>query len=223
MVDRRTTLKWVLSAATAMPSLNGRVWGDAAAGPAAHEVPAAGAEPAAGQAAGYGTDPDLSRVYHPGDLWPLTLSEALRRTATVLCDLIIPADERSPSASNVGVVDFLDEWVSAPYPQQRADRPIVLAGLRWLDEESTRRFGKTFAMLGDADQHAICDDICFEQTAAAEFAQAARFFARYRDLTAGGFYSTPQGRRDIGYIGNVPQATFEGPALEVLRKVGLAQ
>lgn len=220
MIDRRTTLKWVMAAA--VQSSNARAWGGAG-----QEAIAAGGGPAAGDAraptgSGYGTDPDLSRVYHPGELWPLTLSAAERRTAAVLCDLILPADERSPSASSVGVVDFLDEWVSAPYPQQQADRPIVLTGLHWLDDESTRRFATTFAALDEVRQRAICDDICHEQTAAEGFAEAAHFFARYRDLTAGGFYSTPEGRRDIGYIGNVPRATFEGPPLQVLRTVGLA-
>jgi hypothetical protein len=222
-MDRRTTLKWVMAAAAAVPGLNGRAWGAVAPeANAASDARAAGL--AADRAAGYGTDPDLSRVYHPGELWPLTLSAAERRTATVLCDLILPADERSPSASSVGVVDFLDEWVSAPYPQQQADRPILLAGLKWLDDESARRFATTFAALDEAGQRAICDDICHEQTAAAAaFAEAAHFFARYRDLTAGGFYTTPEGRRDIGYVGNVPQATFEGPPLELLRMVGLAE
>ncbi len=54
----------------------------------------------------YGTDPNLVRVYKPGDLWPLTFTSAQRATAAVLCDLIIPADAKSPSASSVGVVDF---------------------------------------------------------------------------------------------------------------------
>ncbi len=60
--------------------------------------------------------PICCRTYRPGELWPLTLTPAQRRLAAVLVDLIIPADEHSPSAPAVGVVDFIDEWVSAPYP-----------------------------------------------------------------------------------------------------------
>jgi len=37
----------------------------------------------------------------------------------------------------------------------------------------------------------------------------------------GGFYSTPAGSRDIGYIGNVPLQKFDGPPAELLRKLGL--
>ena len=47
------------------------------------------------------------------------------------------------------------------------------------------------------------------------------FFARYRDLTVGGFYSTPAGHQDLGYIGNVALPRFDGPPPELLRKLGL--
>ena len=68
------------------------------------------------------------KEWHPGGPWPLTLGPAARLTTAALCDLIIPADAVSPSASAVGVVDFIDEWISAPYPQQRADRALILRG-----------------------------------------------------------------------------------------------
>jgi hypothetical protein len=208
-MDRRTTIKWMLAASASMPLLGRRVTGESASD-------------ALPQGKGYGTDPDLTKVYRPGDLWPLLLTPAQRRTAAALCDLIIPADAVSPSASAVGVVDFLAEWVSAPYAHQQADRPIILDGLAWMDAEGARRFGKEFATLSDAQQHLICDDICFEQRAQPDIAQAARFFARYRDLTAGGYYSTPAGRKDLQYIGNVALKSFEGPPLDLLQKLGLS-
>jgi hypothetical protein len=155
-------------------------------------------------------------------LWPLSFTPKQRRTATVLSDLIIPADDTSPSASAVGVVDFLDEWISAPYKPNLEDRKTVLAGFKWLDRESARRFSEPFAALTGTQQGAICDDICYAAQAKPRFAGAAKFFARYRDLTAGAFYTTPAGRKDLQYVGNMPLTSFEGPPLEVLRKVGLA-
>jgi hypothetical protein len=211
-MDRRTTLKWVLAAAGAM-----------AAHPGAHaQTHRHGSD--LPPAKGYGTDPDLGKVYKPGELWPLTLTGAQRDTARVLCDLIIPADETSPSASQVGVVDFIDEWISAPYKQQRLDRVEILQGLGWLDTEAASRYGpgNTFAAISPAQQAAICDDICLIAKARPDFVQPARFFARYRDLTAGGFYTTPQGRQDVRYVGNVPLTHFDGPPPEVLKKAGLA-
>jgi hypothetical protein len=204
-MDRRTTIKWVLAASAAWPHL-GKY--------------AARAEPAP-TVKGYGTDPNLMANYRPGELWPLTFTAAQRRLAGILADIIIPADEHSPSASAVGVVEFIDEWVSAPYPNQRRDRTIVLDGLAWLDAEAGRRFGKGFSDLDTMQHHGICDDICDESRATTERRTAAHFFALYRDLTGAGFYSSPAGRKDLNYIGNVPLASFEGPPHALLKALGL--
>jgi Gluconate 2-dehydrogenase subunit 3 len=210
-MDRRTTIKWMFAAAATVPSL---------------QAPAYSPQPHAldvkSDQAGYGTDPDLMKEWRPGGPWPLTLGTAARLTTMALCDLIIPADDVSPAASSVGVVDFIDEWISAPYPQQRADREIVLPGLLWIDAEAKSRFGQPFAGITDAQRAAIADDICSPAKAAPRFATATRFFAKFRDLTAGGFYTTPVGMKDIGYVGNVPLERFDGPPPELLKKLGLA-
>jgi hypothetical protein len=212
-VDRRTTIKWILAASAALPAMQ-RV--DFAQGQVApHAQPIA--------ARGYGADPDLTRVYQPGDVWPLTFTNEQRRTAAALSDLIIPEDSESPAASAVGVVDFIDEWISAPYPAQREDRTTILAGLAWLDAESMRRFRRRFADADVTQMTTICDEICYVPRARPELESAAEFFARFRDLTVGGFYTTPQGMRDIRYVGNVALARFDGPPAEVLRRVGLGE
>ena len=210
-MDRRTTLKWMFAAAATVPSL--QVSFGAEAGALARDV-------ATGQK-GYGTDPELMKEWKAGGPWPLTLTESGRLTVAALCDLIIPADDQSPAASAVGVVDFIDEWISAPYPQQRGDRDIVLPGLEWIDEEAQKRFGKAFAAITDMQRSRIADDICSAAKAKPAFGNAAKFFAKFRDLTAGGFYTTPVGMKDIGYVGNVPLERFDGPPLEALKKAGL--
>lgn len=209
-MDRRTTLKWVLTAASTLP-LGGLGL-----------APLSRAAQASREAKPYGSDPKLTEVYHPGDLWPLTFTPAQRRTAAVLCDTIIPEDASSPSASAVGVVDFIDEWISAPYARQQEDRQTVIEGLAWFEAEAGRRFSKPATALSAEQIHQICDDICYLPKAHADLLEAAKFFARFRDLTAGGFYTTPQGRKDLRYIGNVPLPKFDGPPIEVLKKVGLA-
>ena len=172
-------------------------------------------------AKGYGVDPNLLKTYKPGDLWPLVLNRTQLRTAAALCDVIIPAEGGTPSASALRVHDFINEWVSAPYPAHERDRATIVAGLGWMDEESARRFKAPFHKLSTTQQHAICDDICYEPKATAPFRSAAAFFRRYRDLTAGGFYTTPAGMKDIGYVGNVAMPVFTGPPREVLEKLGL--
>ena len=94
--------------------------------------------------------------------------------------------------------------------------------LAWIDAEAQRRFGREFALLDASGQDAIGKDICYPPEAAAQLRDAASFFARFRDLTAGGFYTTPTGTKDLGYVGNLPLAKFTGPPPEVLQLVGLA-
>jgi hypothetical protein len=203
-IDRREAIRWIVAATTTVSLLHFRSFGASASA-----------------ATGYGTDPDLMKDYQTGELWPLTFTPEQRLAVAALCDVIIPADDRSPGASSLGVPDFIDEWISAPYPGQRVDRKEILGGLAWLDKESEKRFGKVFANLSDAQMRGICDDICFEPGAKHKFKAAARFFARFRNLTAGGFYTTPQGWKDIQYIGNVALAKFDGPPPEVLEYLNL--
>ena len=215
-ISRRDAMKWMLTASASIALTRYEIFG-------AETPPATVVGSAAKVAsAGYGTDPDLMKSYKPGDFWPLTLTELQRKSAAILCDTIIPADDHSPSASKVGVVDFIDEWISAPYPGHDKDRTTIVNGIAWLDTESTKRFGKTFSEIGPSQVTAICDDICYAATAAPAFADASRFFTLFRNLTAGGFYTTPEGMKDLKYVGNVPTVTFEGPPLEALKKVGLA-
>jgi hypothetical protein len=43
----------------------------------------------------------------------------------------------------------------------------------------------------------------------------------YVSTAAAGFYPTPQGWKDIQYIGNVPLAKFDGPPPEALKYLNL--
>jgi hypothetical protein len=91
-----------------------------------------------------------------------------------------------------------------------------LKGLDWLQAESQGRFKKGFADLSEEQKRQICDDICSIAKAPSGMEAGARFFAKFRDLAMGGFYSTPQGFKDIQYLGNTPLTRFDGPTPEVL-------
>lgn len=223
-MSRRDAVKWMLAAAATVPWLQPSALAAdpsrAGTSPAEPQPAAPPIEPLPARD-GYGTDPDLTKTYGPGDFWPLTFTPEQRRTAAALCALIIPADEHSPSAADVGVPDFIDEWISAPYPEHGYNRVTILTGLRWLDAEAQRRFSRPFADLPEAQGRAICDDICWVPKATQQNLEAAGFFAMFRNLTAAGFYTTPEGMKDLGYVGNTPQLSFEGPPEAALRKAGL--
>ena len=167
---------------------------------------------AAPAAQGYGKDPNLMKVYASGDLWPLTLTKEQRATATALCDLIIPADgDRPPHRASAWSTSSTSGSARRTRSMRSIGRPL-LDGLSWIDGEAQRRFGTTFAKLSATQMAAIAD---------AAGCRSA-FFMRYRALTAGGFYTTPVGMRDLKYVGNVAMTTFDGPTQDVLKKLGLA-
>jgi hypothetical protein len=207
-INRRASIKWMLTAAAAASVAEVGTLNFASAAVTA--------------AKGYGSDPKLNEVYNPGDLWPLTFTREQRRTVSILCDLIIPADDRSPSAGQLMVPDFIDEWISAPYPRQQEDRKIVVEGLAWLETESRKRFQNAFADLSEPQRRAVCDDICDAGKAKRSFKSGAAFFAKFRDLTASGFYTTPEGWKDLQYLGNVPLTQFDGPPANVLAYLKLS-
>jgi hypothetical protein len=161
------------------------------------------------------------KAYKPADFWPLTFTDALRREAAALSDIVIPAEADNPSASSVGVADFVDEWVSAPYPDNVRDRRTVMEGLAWLEAESTRRFGARFAEAAQAERESLCADISAEAPTDSELGKASRFFRKFRDLVAAGYFTTPAGMKDLGYVGNVPLARFDGPPADLVARLGL--
>jgi len=162
----------------------------------------------------YGQDPNLVKPSVP---WPLTLTQDQRAVLRIAADLILPADAHSPSAGSLPVDAFIDEWVSAPYQPQQRDRVIILSGLLWLDAESNARFNHAFAQASDAERRAIFDSIAFRARVQPGYERPAFFFARLRGLVMGGFYSLPEGMKDIGYIGNAPMTgAYPGPTPEAL-------
>ena len=151
--------------------------------------------------------------------WTKMLMPAELTTLTALCDTIIPADDKSPAASKVGAPDYINEIASEP---SRGNLLVqIRGGIAWINAASITRFSKPFHQISDAERVLICDDICFVPKAKPGYMAGALFFDRVRDLTAGAFYTTPEGWKDIGYIGNVALPEYKGPPLEVLQKLGL--
>jgi len=225
-MGRRAALKALATTAVTLPMVGSL----AACSPDSRSLPVvdAGKAPSGGVDAngvplagprGTKSDPDLRK---PKIDWPLQLTASEMATLTALCDMIIPADDKSPAASAVGVPAYINEYVSAPAEWYQKALVQVRGGLIWINVESNKRFGKAFAELSAAQRTAICDDICYAPKAKPEFKQAAQFFDRVRDLTAEGFYTTDEGMKDIGYVGNVALPSFDGPPPEVLKHLGLA-
>lgn len=216
-MDRRHALK-IMAIAAAAPTVVACAPGEDGAGPAGGtNLPAPTSNP---MAKGTAWDPDLVAPVVP---WERTLTRDELDGLVPLVDMILPADDRSPAASEVGAPDFIDEWVSAPYPGNERDGVLIRGGLIWLDRESATRFGQglRFRDLTEDQKRAICDDICYEPNAPEGFEAAARFFDRVRYLASTAFWTTTEGMNDLGYVGNVALAQWDAPPPEVLRHLGL--
>ena len=219
-LSRRGALK-VIAAGTALGAVSSCAPDDAAesATDAAHQA-LSGFDPLpAGNplAAGTPSDPDLLAPVVP---WEMALGDEELRLVAALADIIIPADERSPAASALGVPDYINEFVSAPGHEEALIR--LRGGLAWLNRQARQRFGAPdFTTLTEAQTHQICDPIRFAPDAPPELESQARFFDAFRDMVATGFWTTEEGMRDLGFVGNIPLPSFDGPPPEVLSALGL--
>lgn len=195
-INRRDILRLLASA----PVAAGFAWTAEEAG-AAHIL-----AQAAQQAAASGT-PFKPKFFTPHE-W---------ETVRVLVDLIIPRDERSGSATDAGVPEFMDFIVLDQPARQNAMR----GGLAWLDRECLLRFDKTFIASTDADRTAVLDDIAWPQKAKPQFAHGVAFFNSFRDLTASGFWTSKMGITDLQYLGNRSIPQWRGCPQEALDKLGV--
>jgi hypothetical protein len=148
---------------------------------------------------------------------PSFFTEHELETVRVLVDLLLPADERSGSATDLGVPEFMDFMM--------IDRPAMQVplrgGLAWMDYQSLRRFGAAFAAATDAQRRALLDDIAWPEAAPPELRQGVAFFNSFRDLTATGFWTTQTGIEDLKYLGNTYVAEWAGCSAEALAHLGV--
>jgi gluconate 2-dehydrogenase gamma chain len=138
-------------------------------------------------------------------------------TVGVLADMIIPKDERSGSATDAGVPQFMDFLMDDAENRQTPMR----GGLAWIDLECQERYDKRFLECTVEQRTAVLDDIAWPQKAKPEFAHGVAFFNSFRDLTAAGFWSSKMGVDDLQYTGNVPVSEWTGCPPEALKKLGV--
>src|SRR6266513_3145569 len=93
------------------------------------------------------TTGEAAQAAASGAYQPKALNEHEWKTVRVLSDIIIPADERSGSATQAGVPEFIDDWLDFRTKEDDNDlfAAQILGGIMWVDQESTRLFAKDFA------------------------------------------------------------------------------
>jgi gluconate 2-dehydrogenase gamma chain len=123
-----------------------------------------------------------------------------------LAELIVPADEVSPSALESGGCEFID-LLSSNNAELAA---IYTGGFAWLDREMLRRHGANFVNAKPAERTAMLDLIAYRKNAA-EVGPGVKFFDWARMMVVDAFYTSKAGIKDVGYMGNKGMSKFEIP------------
>jgi len=191
----------------------------AAAAIAPHHAAAKPPAPDSNPARNLLTDPDFNEPVSP---WSRPLIASELATLTALVDLILPADEQSPAASAIGVPDFLNEWIGAPYEKNIEDCAALRGGIAWINAHCGELHGQPFANLPEARQIAVLDSICDSTKTRPELSHGTCFFKKLRMLSLGGYYTHPSTWKSLGYVGNIPiVGAYPGVPDEIIKLLGL--
>lgn len=143
-----------------------------------------------------------------GKYTPKFFSAHQFRTLITLCDTIIPKDEVSGGAVEAGAPEFIDLLTS-----ENEEFQITFGGgLMWLDNFCADRFQHLFLECAPAQQKEALDLIAYRKNAKSDpsLSQGIAFFAKLRNMTCDGFYTSKIGIEDLKYIGNTALAEFPG-------------
>ena len=147
-------------------------------------------------------------------------TEHERATVRVLVDYIIPRDDRSGSATDAKVPEFMDAFLSHPEadPDQGAS---IRGGLAWLDAECYRRGTVRFIDATDAQRRELLDSIAWPERAKPELSHGVAFFNQFRDFTASGFFSSEMGYKDLRFTGNQSLPEWTGCPEPAMARLGV--
>ena len=197
----KTSRRKILQALTIAPAAAGMVWTEAEAQEAHHQAQAA-----------------AKKVTTATPFKPKFFTAHEYATVRLLVDLIIPKDERSGSATDAAVPQFMDFMMV----DQPARQTAMRGGLAWLDRECGSRFEKDFLTATAAQRSQVLDDIAWPQKTKPELAHGVAFFNNFRDLTASGFFTSKMGMEDLQYMGNGYVREWTGCPPEVMKKLGVS-
>jgi hypothetical protein len=152
------------------------------------------------------------------------------KTLTRLAGIILPADDKSPSAVDAGAPEFIDLLCSANDDLGA----IYTGGIAWLDAEMRHRYGKDFLGAGNDEQTAMLDALVEEESrfsrrpagpSAGPYGQfrdyragdrpqlgaGVAFFDWVRKMTVDAYYTSPAGVADLGYQGDQALSSYQVP------------
>lgn len=107
-----------------------------------------------------------------------------RRILAAFVDRLVPKDESGPSASECGVIEYIDGSLADFMPKEK---PALLQGLTALNAYATRTQGSAFADLSADKKDAVLTAVDTNKATP----ELKRFFDRVRRLTLEGMFCDP--------------------------------
>jgi hypothetical protein len=113
-----------------------------------------------------------------------------------------------PGAHANGSAQFIDFMCSVNDEM----KVIYTGGLAWIDDTMRKRTeGSDFLHASKDQQKALLDVIAFRENHSPETGPGIRFFDWTRRMVVDSYYTSAQGIKEVGYIGNTGMATFSVP------------
>jgi hypothetical protein len=140
---------------------------------------------------------------------PKALNDHEYATLRRLAELIVPADDVSPSALEGGACEYID--LLASHNDELST--IYTGGIAWLDRQMQERYGAPFVDAKPDQQTAMLDLIAYRRNAETnpELGAGIQFFHWARMMVVDGYYTSKPGIKDVGFMGNKGMAKFEIP------------
>jgi gluconate 2-dehydrogenase gamma chain len=146
---------------------------------------------------------------------PLFFSSDHFRLVERLAEIIIPADD-TPGAKEAGVAEFIDFMVAnrvavSARNEIRSTQDAIragedaqvrfLAGLNWINAQSTSEFGGQFLDCSADQQKSFLEMLAYKTKLKPATESGREFFQMMRDYTVVGYYTSKIGLEALGYPG----------------------
>jgi len=112
-----------------------------------------------------------------------------------------------PGARKAGAPEFIDLLCSG----SEELGAIFTGGLLWMDQYMQRKHRSSWVGSTSEQQRALLDLIAYKKNQTDELAPGVRFFDWVRRMSADAYYTSPEGVKELGYLGNKGASEFKVP------------
>lgn len=146
--------------------------------------------------------PAAAQTAHSAAFAPKALTPHEYATLDELAEWIVPGAKAN------GSVQFIDFLCHATDDM----KVTFTGGLAWLDNAMRKRAdGQDFLHASDSQKKELLDLIAYRENESPELGPGIRFFDWARRLVVDAYYTSAQGIKEVGYMGNSAMARFTVP------------